>query len=494
MNKRILIGLLVSILAFGQVPAHAATDPYPELAAGDEIPGTRIWSTTETTMGEFFQNTYQMGWACPRIETPNSDPYAMDSNGFDQATQKWYRVCLKNPWRVYDAAAWDAYRAAVAAAQSAAEAESRAWNAANPGRQKCVQWGPFTDPYGGVSSGGVCANPVAAGTAPSGSDTISTSPVTETDIDLGSSNSEVVTSSSPVAVLPVDPTPSRESAYRGSGYPYTQVVEGQVGVSGCPSGFQAANGLIVDVGTSKVYTECWPERAWVAYRLGGEAWDLYKATGGNYDPSVEIDRRNKVLLLRSKAKAIAEAASQLTPGVERCSSWSGFGESGRECAYTFVRPNGQASSTSDSTSSSSSISSSTSSTTSPAPSSTTSSTTDSATQSSISVELSATTIEGTSTTVARQSLLITPDSQEAASISQLASSISALSTVQRNAVQSLPKDKSLTYKVTSLTPRVCQASSFRVRINKAGLCKVGFAIVDSVGNEYQIVKKLRRNF
>lgn len=494
MKNRILIGLLALVLSIGQVPAHAVTDPYPELNAGDEIPGTRVWSTTETTMAEFFQNTYRTGWACPRIETPNGDPYAMDGNGFDEAAQKWFRVCLKNPWRVYDAAAWDAYRASVAAAQAAAEAASRAWNSANPGRQKCVQWGPFTDPYGGVSSGGVCANPVPAGTAPSGSESVSSSPVTETDINLGSSNSEVASSSSPIVALPVDPTPPGESAYRGSGYPYTQVVEGQVGVSGCPSGFQAANGLIVDVGTHKVYTECWPERAWVAYRLGGEAWDLYKATGGSYDPSVEIDRRNKVLLLRSKAKSIAEAAAQITPGVERCSSWSGFGESGRECAYAFVRPNGQQVTVSDSVSSSSSTSSSTSSTTASGPSSTTSSTTSSATQSSISVELSSATVEGTSATVARQSLLITPDSQEAASISQLASSISALSTMQRSAVQTLPKDKSLNYKVTSLTPKICQASSLRVRISSTGVCKVGFDIVDTAGNRYQIVKKIRRSF
>jgi hypothetical protein len=96
--------------------------------------------------------------------------------------------------------------------------------------------------------------------------------------------------------------------------------------------------------------------------------------------------------------------------------------------------------------------------------------------------------------VARQSLLITPDSQEAASISQLASSISALSTVQRGAVQTLPKDKSLNYKVTSLTPKICQASSLRVRISSTGVCKVGFAIVDTAGNRYQIVKKIRRSF
>jgi hypothetical protein len=263
------------------------------------------------------------------------------------------------------------------------------------------------------------------------------------------------------------------------------VVEGQVGTSGCPTGFQAANGLIVDVGTHKTYTECWPERAWIAYRLGGEAWDLYKATDGSYDPSVEIDRRNKVLLLRSKAKGIAEAASLQTPGVERCSAWSGFGESGRECAYAFVAPSGQTIS--------SSVSQSTVSTSSEVDTSTSSNS--SATgSSSISVALSTAIVEGSSTTVARTSLLITPDSVEASSISQLAMSITYLSAIQKTAVQALPKDRSLNYSVKSLTPKVCQASSLRVRINKSGVCKVGFSITDTAGNRYQIVKKLRRSF
>jgi hypothetical protein len=267
------------------------------------------------------------------------------------------------------------------------------------------------------------------------------------------------------------------------------VVEGQVGVSGCPSGFQAANGLIVDVSTHKTYTECWPERAWIAYRLGGETWELYKATGGSYDPSVEIDRRNKVLLLRSKAKSIAEAASILTPGVERCSDWSGFGETGRECAYAFITPIGQSisSSVSQSTITSSPVTESE-----PTPSS--ASTQSASISESISVGLSAATVEGSSNTVAKQSLLITPDATEASSISQLAVGITSLNSVQRTAVQALPKDKSLNYKVTSLTPKICQASSIRVRINKSGLCKVGFSIVDSAGNKYQIVKKLRRTF
>jgi galactokinase len=39
-------------------------------------------------------------------------------------------------------------------------AKSQAWNTANPGKQRCFQWGPLTSPNGGTESGGVCANPI----------------------------------------------------------------------------------------------------------------------------------------------------------------------------------------------------------------------------------------------------------------------------------------------------------------------------------------------
>lgn len=479
-----LVLVLALVASFLLTPSANAwdeqpTNPFPGVGFGEEIPGyTKIAVCTDTpeVPDNCIRRTGQP--ECPAWSANDITP-TLRLDGSWSSVKLWCRASWTAPVSPEQEAA---YQQSIRDAMAAAEAESKAWNAANPGRQKCVQWGPLVHPNGvGVASGGVCANPVPAGTAPSGSDSISSSPVTESDLD-GSSSSGV-TSSFSVALLPLDPIPG-DSVYRGSGYPYTQVVDGQVGVTGCPVGFQAANGLIVDVGTKRVYTECWPERAWIAYRLGGEAWDLYKASGGSYDPSVEIDRRNKVLLIRSRAKAIAEAAALLTPGVERCSAWSGFGESGRECAYAFIVPNGQ------SVSSSATLSSSTSSTI----SSETSTSNSTSSPSSISVGLASSTIEGSSTNVASWSLLITPDSQEASSISQLATSITNLSTVQRTLVQALPKDKSLNYKVTSLTPKICQASSARVRISKAGVCKVGFAIVDSAGNRYQIVKKLRRSF
>jgi len=75
------------------------TDPYPNLATGAEIPGTRTWSTTESSWAQFSTNSMRSGWACPTVYGPNGDPYAAENNGFDSAAGKWFRVCVKNPWR-----------------------------------------------------------------------------------------------------------------------------------------------------------------------------------------------------------------------------------------------------------------------------------------------------------------------------------------------------------------------------------------------------------
>jgi hypothetical protein len=101
-------------------------------------------------------------------------------------------------------------------------------------------------------------------------------------------------------------------------------------------------------------------------------------------------------------------------------------------------------------------------------------------------------VSGSAVVVARQALLITPDPEEAASISSLAAAISSLKTIQRTVTQALPRDPSLNYKVTSLTPEICKASSFRVRVNSTGVCQLEIEITDSAGNSYEILRKVRR--
>jgi hypothetical protein len=91
-------------------------------------------------------------------------------------------------------------------------------------------------------------------------------------------------------------------------------------------------------------------------------------------------------------------------------------------------------------------------------------------------------------------LSITPDAVEAASISALAEGITGVRTVQRSLLQSLPRDPAISYRVTSDTPSVCLASSWRVRIMKPGLCLLNVEITDSSGNSYEIIKRMRRQF
>jgi hypothetical protein len=151
--KVILLTISFSIV----VPfARADTDPFPGVANGAEIPGTRV--------------SGQQAISCP-----SGSGSGIEVNA---TTKQTFTYCVKT-WR--PSAAIDAeakYRADLAAAQAAALAQSQAWNTANPGQQKCFQWGPITSPSGGTSSGGVCANPV--GTAPSSSGSTGSTPTSET--------------------------------------------------------------------------------------------------------------------------------------------------------------------------------------------------------------------------------------------------------------------------------------------------------------------------
>lgn len=458
--------------------ASAEVDPFPGVAHMAEIPGTRISSAPGVTQAQWeSSDTYINRAPCP---AGSGSAISVDS-----WNKIWSIYCVKT-WQASSVTqAWEDYRNAVDAAQRAAEAESRAWNEANPGKQKCVQWGPITSPDGGVSSGGVCANPVSAPTAPSGSSPVSAGLVSESDVASGSSS---VSSSLSSSISP-DPLPPAESSYRGNGYPYTVVLPGQVGITGCPVGFQAANGLIVVAGGG-TYTECWPERAWTANRLGGEAWELYKATGGSYDPSVEIDRRAKVDLLKAKAKEIANAAALQTPGIERCSSWSGFGESGTECAYAFIWPSTSSASISPVITSSSTVSPAV--TESSGVGNPTGQTSDSSNSASISVALSSVAFKASAGVIAKTAVLLTSREVEAQKISRFALKVVDIKSTTKTKQVSLPKEKGLIHSVKSLTPKTCFASKVRVTFKVLGVCQLEIKVSDSDGNTYEFEKRIRR--
>lgn len=470
--KRFSFFVTLLLALSGTVAANAETDPFPGIATGQEIPGTRVSSAPGESQASFDAGA-GAGYTCPA-----GSGRGVESN---LATKVRSYYCVKT-WVAADTtAAWDEFNRQLEAAQAAALAESEAWNNANPGKQKCVSWGPITDPNGGVQQGGVCANPVEL---EEGAEVPSE--------DAGSVGEEDVAEDAagltPTPDAESDPVPgdSATSAPQGSGYPFTQVLEGQLATSACPAGFQAANGVIADAKSKKTYTECWPQTAWTAYQLGGEAWQLFKATGGSYNPSVEIDRRAKVDLLIAKAKEVATQAAQSTPGIERCSSWSGYGESGRECAYVFIDPK-----TSEETITSESETDETEPTDGDA---TTPENSAEESDANIAVGLNAVAVSGSSLKVSETALALTPDSAEAKAISRLAAGFTAVRTVQKSLLQSFPKDAGLNYRVTSMTKNVCFASSFRVRISKPGLCIVNVEITDSSGNSYEIVKRMRRSF
>jgi len=177
------------------------------------------------------------------------------------------------------------------------------------------------------SKWGVCSNPVAPGPG-------ATVPTQNSDAVVGPSNAPIASASNPPAVIPTNETP-----ITGNGSPFTKLLAGQISTSECPLGFQAANGLIAAIGTG-TFTECWPDLAWKAYRLGGIYWDQFKSSGGTYDVTAVIDALSVIADYKSRAKAVAQAAADLTPGIQRCSTWSVYGQSGQECAYAFIQPSG----------------------------------------------------------------------------------------------------------------------------------------------------------
>lgn len=354
MFRRILILLLLSLFFTPNSFSFAEDDPFPGIADGAEV-GSRQPINPRT--GDPADGSAPI--SCPagtgRSQVANA------------TTKEQYLVCVKN-WRpTADINADIDFRNRQESARASAEAESKAWNAANPGKQKCVQWGPVIHANGiSTASGGVCANPVDPGqntTVPAQSAPSVEAPSTSTNSGSNtptsssgnaSSNSETSTATNPTAnTSPGSPTSTstptsvEDFSKWGSGTPYTRVLKGQLSTSECPSGFQAANGIIVAIGAG-TFTECWPENAWSAYRLGGNIWEQFKSSGGTYDAKAELDRRNKVAELKALAKSVAQTAADQTPGIQRCSKWIGYGESGEECAYTFVKPTSTSTSSSGS--------------------------------------------------------------------------------------------------------------------------------------------------
>ena len=221
--------------------ANADTDPFPGVAIGAEIPGTRISSAAGQSQAAWeATDAYKNRAACP----------AGSGNGIEvNATTHVYSIYCVKTWRSTETIDAEAkYRADLAAAQAVALAQSQAWNAANPGQQKCFQWGPITSPSGGTSSGGVCANPVSVAPPSSGSNSETT-----TASSSGSSGSSSPTSSN-------SSTSTSSSDTRTASIPPSTGVAQVVDVPGqgdCPGGNDGwRRNLEVNATTGRTVTHC----------------------------------------------------------------------------------------------------------------------------------------------------------------------------------------------------------------------------------------------
>lgn len=156
--KKLFAVALAAIFTFtGVSPAHAETDPFPGVDHMGEIPGTRVSSPAGFTQSQWESSDTYLAYA--RAGCPSGSGNAVS---VDVSQKIWSNYCVKT-WRSQSTLdAWQKYYNDEAAAKAAALAQSIAWNTANPGKQKCFPYGPLTSPDGGVTSGGVCANPVGS--------------------------------------------------------------------------------------------------------------------------------------------------------------------------------------------------------------------------------------------------------------------------------------------------------------------------------------------
>jgi hypothetical protein len=206
MKLSFTVAIALGVVLSGVSPAHAETDPFPGVEHMGEIPGTRIssppwsqqaqWESTDT-----YQNYLALG-------CPEGSGRAI---AVDVAVMVWSNYCVKT-WRSQAVIrAWEKYYSDEAEGRATAYEQSLAWNKANPGKQKCFSYGPLTSPDGGTTSGGVCANAVAAETNGTQSTIQSESnPLTPSPVTLPAASDSTLLSD-PVEEEPVDASDLEDS-------------------------------------------------------------------------------------------------------------------------------------------------------------------------------------------------------------------------------------------------------------------------------------------
>lgn len=190
---RILLNAILLSLVFSLVPnpARAANEMQISISGpdADGITSVGICFTNPSELGSSvsYTSTNSSGSFMVHSGTPSCPSFASGSTGQRLTSGQTYNyeATATSGGRTYSASrtytapgedpavvaartlheSQDAdFRSRQDAARALAQSESQAWNAANPGKQKCVQWGPIVHANGvSTASGGVCANPVEPG-------------------------------------------------------------------------------------------------------------------------------------------------------------------------------------------------------------------------------------------------------------------------------------------------------------------------------------------
>jgi hypothetical protein len=208
--KSRVIALVVAALSFGFLPVaySSEVDPFPGVAYQSEIPGTRIWSQPGVSQSTYEATTEYLDWVSNGCPAGSSNAVGSDMNfTTDRSDDRYFNYCTKT-WRPASEIDADAaFSQAQRDGQAIAEALSRAWNEANPGQQKCFQWGPVVHANGvSTASGGVCANPVPV---PAGYVADSATVTSDTRTVVSESSTVRVQSESSTPVVTPFPAPAR---------------------------------------------------------------------------------------------------------------------------------------------------------------------------------------------------------------------------------------------------------------------------------------------
>jgi hypothetical protein len=246
-------------------------------------------------------------------------------------------------------------------------------------------------------------------------------------------------------------------------------------------------------------------------------------------PSAAVVQAANIAALKAQAKAIAQTAADTTPGIQRCSKWSGYGENGQECAYTFVAPTaglptaglptaglpttGLPTSNSNNSaiqtptdlgqsSDTQTVLSAPSENSNVAPTTNSDSPKVTATIDPTSVQVSQTSsgtsqiglttisVEGTTKEIAKLIPKIVAKAAEQKSLATILTKLDAMRAATYSKAQALPNERNIEETAVSLTPEVCSVKGAKVTSLKAGICIFSYELTGASGNTFTVEKQI----